>query len=62
MCEFCDLERSMADVAAAEHRAGTEWFWTELRVLQLHWDVLSHPFYTRWSAGEQRRHELNGSC
>ena len=35
---------------------------TELRVLQLHWDVLSHPFYTRWSAGEQRRHELNGSC
>jgi pyrroloquinoline-quinone synthase len=56
MCEFC--EHSMDDVVAAGHPSTSEWFWAELRAIQQRWDVLRHPFYTRWSAGELRRHEL----
>ena len=36
----------------------TDWFWTEVELLRERWDVLEHPFYRRWSAGELRSSEL----
>jgi pyrroloquinoline quinone (PQQ) biosynthesis protein C len=35
-----------------------EVFWTELEKLRERWDVLQHPFYTRWSAGGLDSSEL----
>jgi pyrroloquinoline quinone (PQQ) biosynthesis protein C len=29
----------------------TEWFWTELDLVQAKWNVLEHPFYARWAQG-----------
>jgi pyrroloquinoline-quinone synthase len=45
-------------VIAARHRADSEWFWAELRLIGRRWNVLKHPFYTRWSAGELTSDEL----
>jgi pyrroloquinoline-quinone synthase len=33
-------------------------FWTRLDGVRARWDVLTHPFYVRWSAGELTRAEL----
>jgi pyrroloquinoline-quinone synthase len=33
-------------------------FFTRLEAVQARWNVLEHPFYTRWSAGELTRDEL----
>lgn len=33
-------------------------FWTRLEDVRSRWDVLEHPFYRRWSAGELAREEL----
>jgi pyrroloquinoline-quinone synthase len=33
-------------------------FFAELETVRQRWDVLRHPFYTRWSAGELTRPEL----
>ena len=33
-------------------------FWTRLEAVRDRWNVLEHPFYTRWSAGELTREEL----
>ena len=33
-------------------------FFTRLEDVQARWNVLEHPFYTRWSAGELTRGEL----
>ncbi len=32
--------------------------WSRLADVQSRWNVLEHPFYTRWSRGERRREEL----
>jgi pyrroloquinoline-quinone synthase len=32
--------------------------WSRLADVQSRWNVLEHPFYTRWSRGELRREEL----
>jgi pyrroloquinoline-quinone synthase len=36
----------------------TDWFWTEVALLRERWDVLEHPFYQRWSAGQLSPAEL----
>src|SRR5436309_5731912 len=36
----------------------TDWFWTEVALLRERWDVLEHPFYRRWSAGQLRPGDL----
>jgi pyrroloquinoline-quinone synthase len=33
-------------------------FWTRLEAARSRWNVLEHPFYQRWSAGELTREEL----
>ena len=33
-------------------------FWTRLEAARSRWNVLEHPFYQRWSAGELSREEL----
>jgi pyrroloquinoline-quinone synthase len=33
-------------------------FFTDLEAVRERWNVLEHPFYTRWSAGELTREEL----
>lgn len=33
-------------------------FWTRLEAVRSRWNVLEHPFYRRWSAGELTREEL----
>jgi len=33
-------------------------FWTRLDAVRSEWNVLEHPFYRRWSAGELSREEL----
>ena len=33
-------------------------FFTDLEAIRERWNVLEHPFYTRWSAGELSREEL----
>ena len=33
-------------------------FWTRLEAARSRWNVLEHPFYTRWSRGELRSDEL----
>lgn len=33
-------------------------FFTDLEAIRERWNVLEHPFYTRWSAGELTREEL----
>ncbi|HVL95588.1 MAG TPA: iron-containing redox enzyme family protein [Solirubrobacteraceae bacterium] len=33
-------------------------FWSRLEAVRSRWDVLQHPFYQRWSAGELTRPEL----
>ena len=33
-------------------------FWTRLEAVRARWNVLEHPFYQRWSAGELTRDEL----
>ena len=33
-------------------------FWTRLDAVRSEWDVLRHPFYRRWSAGELTSEEL----
>jgi pyrroloquinoline-quinone synthase len=33
-------------------------FFTDLEAIRERWNVLEHPFYTRWSAGELTRDEL----
>lgn len=33
-------------------------FWIELEGVRARWNVLEHPFYERWSAGELSREEL----
>ena len=33
-------------------------FWTRLEAVRSRWNVLEHPFYQRWSAGELTRSEL----
>jgi pyrroloquinoline-quinone synthase len=33
-------------------------FWTRLDAVRSEWNVLEHPFYRRWSAGELTREEL----
>ena len=33
-------------------------FWSRLEDVRNRWNVLEHPFYTRWSAGELTREEL----
>lgn len=33
-------------------------FWSRLEEIRERWDVLQHPFYQRWSAGELTREEL----
>jgi pyrroloquinoline-quinone synthase len=33
-------------------------FWTRLEQVHARWNVLEHPFYRRWSAGELTREEL----
>jgi pyrroloquinoline-quinone synthase len=58
MCRFCDWDGPMNEVVAARHSRETEWFWTELRILREHWNVLRHPFYLRWSAAELSADEL----
>lgn len=35
-------------------------FWTRLEAVRAEWNVLEHPFYQRWSAGELSREELAG--
>ena len=32
--------------------------WSRLAEAQFRWNVLEHPFYTRWSRGELTRDEL----
>ena len=32
--------------------------WSRLADVQSRWNVLGHPFYTRWSRGELTRDEL----
>jgi pyrroloquinoline-quinone synthase len=33
-------------------------FWSRLETVRARWNVLEHPFYQRWSAGELTREEL----
>ena len=33
-------------------------FWSQLEAVRTRWNVLEHPFYTRWSAGELTSDEL----
>src|SRR6185503_7856888 len=33
-------------------------FWSRLEEVRARWNVLEHPFYQRWSAGELSRDEL----
>src|SRR3954471_16577493 len=39
-------------------RGATVDFWTRLDAVRSEWNVLEHPFYRRWSAGELSRDEL----
>ena len=36
----------------------TEWFWTELDLVQGKWNVLEHPFYERWLKGSLTTDDL----
>src|SRR3954451_1896190 len=51
-------ERAMNDVEDERHPPAAEWFFAELGLLRERWDVFSHPFYARWSAGELVAGEL----
>jgi pyrroloquinoline-quinone synthase len=59
MCRYCDdLDDSVERCSAAGHPPASEWFWTELAIMRARWNVLRHPFYLRWSAGELTMREL----
>src|SRR3954464_14876796 len=45
--------------SAVRHPRGTPMeFWSQLEAVRERHDVLTHPFYQRWSAGELTRAEL----
>lgn len=58
MDEFADIEQAVADVVAARHPPGDEWFWCELSLVRTRWNPARHPFFVRFSQGGLTRSEL----
>ena len=52
--------RTGAHIMAPSERMGdeVETIWQRIEAARTRWDVLEHPFYVRWTAGELSREEL----
>jgi len=46
MEEATDIEQAIAEVVAAHHRPGDEWFWCELSLIRTQWTPSRHPLFT----------------
>jgi pyrroloquinoline quinone (PQQ) biosynthesis protein C len=47
-----------SSVSARAVTPSTEWFWTELDLVQAKWNVLDHPFYAGWCEGSLTADDL----